>query len=105
MFGAAKEPKHELNGMNPMVGLKQFSCFSKGWWAGCQEIRQSLGVPHLIATTNRVVHELAQQFSLLVPRLENGDNGLSQGWWWRWRIRLSGSGITPSIATVHHAII
>jgi hypothetical protein len=72
VFGAAEEPKHGLNGTKPMISLKQFSCFGESWRAGCHEIRiggrsLSLGVPHPIATTSGVVHELAQQFGLLVP--------------------------------------
>jgi hypothetical protein len=64
-----------------------------------------LVIPHSIAATSGVVHELVQQFGLLVPQLEDGGDGLSQGWRWRWLIRLSGSGITPSIAIVYHAVI
>jgi hypothetical protein len=65
VLGAAKEPKLELNGTKPMIGLKRFSCFSEGWRAGYQEIRiggqsQSLGISCAIAAMSRVVHELAQ---------------------------------------------
>jgi hypothetical protein len=111
MFGITKEPELGLNGTKLMIGLKRFSCFGEGWRAGCQELRIGgrslpLGVPHPIATTSRVVHELVQQFGLLVPRLEDGGDGLSQGWRWR-RVanRLSSPGITPSIAIVHHTVI
>jgi hypothetical protein len=78
---------------------------------GCEELRLgvqglSLGIPRPIAATTRVVHELAQQFGLLIPRLEDGGDGLSQGrQWWRVAIWLSGPGVIPSIASVHHAII
>jgi hypothetical protein len=41
VLGAAEEPKLGLDGANPIIILKRFSCFGEGWRVGCQELRKS----------------------------------------------------------------
>jgi hypothetical protein len=104
VLGVMKEPKLGLNGVQPVIGLKRFSHFCDGWRMGRQVVcvgggSGSTGVSRPIATTSGVLHELAQQLGLFVPRLKNGSDSRSQGQ--RWPVGLTGPG---SIASVHHAV-
>jgi hypothetical protein len=108
---AVQEPKLELNHPKPVIGVKRLSCLDEerlvsghevtvgGWnWSG--------SIPCLMATTNRVGHQLPQQLGLLVMRLKDRSDRLSQG---RWRrrvpVRLRVLGLSPSVVSVHYSII
>jgi hypothetical protein len=112
MLRAAEEPKLKLDGAQSMVSLQRFTRFSEGRWMSGHKLSiggrsLSFGIRSPIATTSGVVHELTQQLSLLIPPLETGGDGLNQG---HQRMRvcsicLRGLGISPSIASVDHAVI
>jgi hypothetical protein len=109
---AVYEPKLALDHPKPVVGLERLSCIGEERRMSGREVAVSgrswsgsISCP--IATMSRVGHELPQQLSLLVVRLEDRGDDLSQGRWqrWVWPIRLRGLGISPSIMSVHHFVI
>jgi hypothetical protein len=102
-----------LNHVKPVIGLQRFSCLSEEQRVGGREVpicggSLSMVVSSPVAPTSwsGVVHELPWQLGLLIPRLEDGGNSLSQGRWRGWvpvqQIRLM---VIPPIASVHHSII
>jgi hypothetical protein len=57
-----------------------------------------------IATMSRVGHELTQQLGLLVPKLEDRGDRLSQTWLWRQvPVSLGALSPSPSVVSVHHS--
>jgi hypothetical protein len=110
---AVQEPNLGLNYVKSVVGFQRLSCLSEERRVDGHEVpigggSLSMVVPSPVASMSwsGVGHELPQQHSLLIPRLEDGGNSLGQGRWWGWvpvpQIRL---GITPPVTSVHHSII
>jgi hypothetical protein len=111
MFYAAGEPELGLDGSQPMVLHLRLTRFGEGRGMSGQKFpiggwSLTLSVLHSIPTTSEVLHELAQQLSLLIPRLRDGGDGLSQGRWQRWSpVLMSGISLSPSVVSVHHSVM
>jgi hypothetical protein len=110
-LGAVQEPKLGLHHPKPMVGLKRLSCLGEERRVHSREVvvggrswSGSISCP--IATTSRVGHELPQQLGLLVMRLKDRGDRLSQTWRWRCvPVPLGVLNPSPSIASAHHSSI
>jgi hypothetical protein len=59
VFGAVQELKLGLNGAQPVISLKRFSCFSEGWWTGCQKVGIGSGSGSMGVSRPHCHHELS----------------------------------------------
>jgi hypothetical protein len=108
-----QELKLGLNHVKPVVGFQMLSCLSEERRVGGREVpigggNLTMVVPSPVASTSwsGVGHELSQQLSLLISRLEDGGNNLGQGRWWGWiPVRQIGLGVTPQVMSIYHPVI
>jgi hypothetical protein len=110
-LGAAQEPELRLHHPKPVVGRKMLSCLgeerrmrSREVTVGGRSWSGSISCP--IATTGGVSNELPQQLNLLIARLKDRGDRLSQTWRWR-RIPVPLGVLSPIlyVVSVHHSTI